>query len=61
MLLVKIKQQDLLRDGKKFLINPIHAGISKTRPGRGAESAPLLTPLFFIRTKPNFVWANTIL
>ena len=29
--------------------------------GGGAESAPLLTPLPFIRTKQNFVWANTII
>ena len=42
----------------------IHAGVSKTRSGRGggrAETAPLLTSLPFIRTKQTFVWANTIL
>ena len=41
------------------IFNPIHAGISKTRSG-GGDSAPLLTPLPFIQTKLNFVWANTI-
>ena len=29
--------------------------------GRGADSSPLLTPLPCIRTKPNLVWANTII
>ena len=28
--------------------------------GGGAESAPLLTPLPCIQTKPNLVWANII-
>ena len=36
-------------------LNPIWAGIWKTRSDWGADSAPLLTPLPCIRTKPNLV------
>ena len=39
-------------------LNPIHAGISK--PRSGLKESPL-TQLPFTWTKPNFVWANTIL
>ena len=42
---------------KETTVNSIHAGISKTRSGRGrgAESVPFLTPLPFIQIEPNFV------
>ena len=47
----------------KFL-NPTMPGFQKLIQARGGgrnPPPPLLTPLAFIRTKPNFVWANTIL
>ena len=38
-------------------------GFQKLAPagGGGADTAPLLTPLPFIQTEPNLVWANTII
>ena len=43
-------------DAAKYQFNPIWNGIIKTHSDwGGAESTPLITPLPFIRSKPNFV------
>ena len=50
-----------LRDLSKNILTLSGPGFEKLAQTGGADSAPLLTSLPCIRTKPNLVWANTII